>query len=120
MGGENGQNHGHGRIEIPNVKHLRRAAVWHRARSATRSISIQNEMGLRVEPNLDFNKSNGPRFCKKTDGIRVEKTMDVQYIGKSHRHHDGTFLRGLMHIGQTSNPVVELATAAANRTFLVA
>jgi tRNA uridine 5-carboxymethylaminomethyl modification enzyme len=66
------------------------------------------------EPNLDLRQAQCRRLiCKDGVVAGVETTLDVQYLGKTVIVTTGTFLRGLMHIGQNQAQGGRAGEAAA-------
>jgi len=66
------------------------------------------------EPNLDLRQGQASNLVKN-DGkvLGVETTLGVQYLGKTVIIATGTFLRGLMHIGDTQQKGGRSGEAAA-------
>ena len=77
-------------------------AVWApRAQCDKKAYQFRMKWICEAEPNLDVKQAQSSKILHK-DGIAfgVETTLEVQFIAKAIVITTGTFLRGLMHIGQ--------------------
>src|SRR5664279_3420795 len=77
-------------------------AVWApRAQCDKKAYQFRMKWVCEREPNLDMRQAQCTRLLHK-DGLAsgVETNMDVQYHGRTIIVTTGTFLKGLIHIGQ--------------------
>jgi tRNA uridine 5-carboxymethylaminomethyl modification enzyme len=77
-------------------------AVWApRAQCDKKAYQFRMKWVCEREPNLDLKQGQSSKLLHR-DGVvcGVETTLEVQYLGKTVVVTTGTFLKGLMHIGQ--------------------
>ena len=80
-------------------------AVWApRAQCDKKAYQFRMKWICEREPNLDLRQAQCSKLlCKDGQVNGVETTLDVQYHGKTVILTTGTFLNGLMHIGQNQH-----------------
>jgi tRNA uridine 5-carboxymethylaminomethyl modification enzyme len=102
LGGEMGRATDMTGLQFRMLNMKRGPAVWApRAQCDKKAYQFRLKWICEREPNLDVRQGQTSKLLHR-DGeiVGVETTLDVQYQGKSVVVTTGTFLRGLMHIGQ--------------------
>src|SRR5277367_1338872 len=102
LGGEMGKNTDMTGIQFRLLNTKKGPAVWSpRAQCDKKAYQFRLKWICEREPNLDVKQGQTAKILHE-DGIAtgVETTLEVQYLGTAVVVTTGTFLRGLMHIGQ--------------------
>ena len=101
LGGEMGKATDMSGLQFRMLNTKKGPAVWApRAQCDKKLYQSRLKWVCESEPNLDVKQGQSSKILRK-DGIAigVETTLEVQYLGQSIVITTGTFLRGLMHIG---------------------
>ncbi len=90
-------------------------AVWApRAQCDKKAYQFRLKWVCEREPNLDLRQGQTTKLLFEGDRVTgVETTLEVQYLGTTVIVTTGTFLRGLMHIGQNQQSGGRAGEAAA-------
>jgi tRNA uridine 5-carboxymethylaminomethyl modification enzyme len=102
LGGEMGKTTDLTGLQFRMLNTKKGPAVWApRAQCDKKAYQFRLKWVCEREPNLDVKQGQTSRLLQK-DGqvIGVETTLEVQYLATTVVVTTGTFLRGLMHIGQ--------------------
>src|SRR5271154_3854128 len=102
LGGEMGKTTDLTGIQFRMLNKKKGPAVWApRAQCDKKAYQFRLKWICESEPNLDVKQGQTTKILHKDgEAFGVETTMEVQYIGTAVGGTTGTFLRGLMHIGQ--------------------
>ena len=102
LGGEMGKATDMTGLQFRMLNQKKGPAVWApRAQCDKKAYQFRLKWICEREPNLDVRQGQTSKLLHQNGEIRgVETTLDVQYHGKAVIVTTGTFLRGLMHIGQ--------------------
>ena len=102
LGGEMGKATDLTGLQFRMLNTKRGPAVWApRAQCDKKAYQFRLKWVCEREPNLDVKQGQTSRLLFKNDEVYgVETTLEVQYESKTVVVTTGTFLRGLMHIGQ--------------------
>ncbi len=102
MGGEMAKTTDLSGLQFRMLNTKKGPAVWApRAQCDKKAYQFRMKWVCEREPNLDLRQDQALRL-KHKDGriLGVETTLGVRYLGKTVIITTGTFLRGLMHIGE--------------------
>src|SRR6476646_1783484 len=102
LGGEMGKNTDMTGLQFRMLNTKKGPAVWApRAQCDKKAYQFRLKWICEREPNLDLRQGQTARILHKGgEAYGVETSMGVQYLGKTVVVTTGTFLKGLMHIGQ--------------------
>src|ERR1044071_6089423 len=102
MGGEMGKATDMSGLQFRMLNTKKGPAVWApRAQCDKKAYQFRLKWICEREPNLDIKQGQTVRLLHRDgEAFGVETTLEVQYHGKTVIITTGTFLRGLMHIGQ--------------------
>ena len=115
LGGEMGKTTDMSGLQFRMLNTKKGPAVWApRAQCDKKAYQSRLKWVCESEPNLDVKQGQSSKILHK-DGIAigVETTLEVQYLGQSIVITTGTFLRGLMHIGNNQQSGGRAGDAAA-------
>lgn len=115
LGGEMGKATDMTGLQFRMLNTKKGPAVWApRAQCDKKAYQFRLKWVCESEPNLDVKQGQSSKILNK-DGIAygVETTLEVQYLGHSVVITTGTFLRGLMHIGNNQQSGGRAGDAAA-------
>ena len=114
-GRRDGQDHRHDRTAVPDAESQEGSSRLGTSRTVRQeSVPVQDEMGLRTAAEPGSETSQCSRLLHKDGQVYgVETTLDVQYHGKTVIVTTGTFLNGLIHIGQNQQSGGRSGEAAA-------
>ena len=115
MGGEMGKATDMTGLQFRMLNTKRGPSVWApRAQCDKNAYQFRLKWICEREPNLDVKQGQSTRVLHR-DGLAfgVETSMEVQYLGTTIVITTGTFLRGLMHIGQNQQSGGRAGEAAA-------
>jgi tRNA uridine 5-carboxymethylaminomethyl modification enzyme len=115
MGGEMGKATDMTGLQFRMLNTKRGPSVWApRAQCDKKAYQFRLKWICEREPNLDVKQGQSTRVLHH-DGLAfgVETNMEVQYLGTTIVITTGTFLRGLMHIGQNQQSGGRAGEAAA-------
>lgn len=115
MGGEMGKTTDLTGLQFRMLNRKKGPAVWApRAQCDKKAYQFRMKWVCEREPNLDLRQGQTSRLLFE-DGqvLGVETTLEVQYHAKTVVVTTGTFLRGLMHIGQNQQSGGRAGEAAA-------
>ncbi|MGA3181437.1 MAG: tRNA uridine-5-carboxymethylaminomethyl(34) synthesis enzyme MnmG [Verrucomicrobiota bacterium] len=115
MGGEMGKATDMTGLQFRMLNTKRGPSVWApRAQCDKKAYQFRLKWICEREPNLDVKQGQSTRVLHR-DGLAfgVETSMEVQYLGTTIVITTGTFLRGLMHIGQNQQSGGRAGEAAA-------
>src|SRR5512143_664752 len=115
MGGEIGKTTDMTGLQFRMLNTKKGPAVWApRAQCDKKAYQFRMKWICEREPNLDLRQANCHRLLYREGRIcGVETTLDVQFIGQAVVVTTGTFLEGLMHIGQNQQPGGRAGESAA-------
>src|ERR1051326_8548490 len=115
MGGEMGKATDMTGLQFRMLKTKKGAAVWApRAQCDKKAYQFRLKWICEREPNLDLRQGQCVRLLHKHGEVHgVETTLGVQYQGQTVVVTTGTFLKGLMHIGQNQHAGGRAGEAAA-------
>ncbi len=101
LGGEMGKATDMSGLQFRMLNTRRGPAVWApRAQCDKKSYQFRLKWICERQPNLDIKQAQSSKILHKNNrAYGVETTLDVRYYGKTVIVTTGTFLRGLMHIG---------------------
>src|ERR1700756_1603496 len=102
LGGEMGRATDMTGLEFRMLNMKKGPAVWApRAQCDKKAYQFRLKRVCEREPNLDLRQGQTSRLLHKGGEIHgIETTLDVQYLAETVVITTGTFLQGLMHIGQ--------------------
>jgi tRNA uridine 5-carboxymethylaminomethyl modification enzyme len=102
LGGEMGKATDMTGLQFRMLNTKKGPAVWApRAQCDKKAYQFRLKWICEREPNLDVKQGQTSKLlCKNGQVTGVETTLEVQYLGTTVVVTTGTFLRGLMHIGQ--------------------
>jgi tRNA uridine 5-carboxymethylaminomethyl modification enzyme len=115
LGGEMGKATDMTGLQFRMLNTKKGPAVWApRAQCDKKAYQFRMKWVCESEPNLDFKQGQSAKILHK-DGVAlgVETTLEVQYLGTCIVITTGTFLRGLMHIGNNQQTGGRAGDAAA-------
>ncbi|MEW6302247.1 MAG: tRNA uridine-5-carboxymethylaminomethyl(34) synthesis enzyme MnmG [Verrucomicrobiota bacterium] len=115
LGGEMGKCTDMTGLQFRMLNTKKGPSVWApRAQCDKKAYQFRMKWICERQPNLDVRQGQGNRLLHQ-DGVvmGVETTLGVQYHGKTVVLTTGTFLRGLMHIGQAQQSGGRAGEAAA-------
>ena len=115
LGGEMGKTTDLCGIQFRMLNRKKGPAVWApRAQCDKKAYQFRMKWICEKEPNLDLVQAQCAKLLHK-DGIvqGVETTLEVQYTGQTVIVTTGTFLKGLIHIGQNQQSGGRIGEAAA-------
>src|ERR1051326_8964144 len=102
LGGEMGKNTDLTGLQFRMLNTKKGPAVWApRAQCDKKAYQFRLKWVCERQPNLDLRQGQTAKLL--SDGgevVGVETTLEVQYLARTVVVTTGTFLRGLMHIGQ--------------------
>jgi tRNA uridine 5-carboxymethylaminomethyl modification enzyme len=103
LGGEMGKATDMTGLQFRMLNTKRGPAVWApRAQCDKKAYQFRLKWICEREPNLDVKQGQTSKLLHKDGQVfGVETTLEVQYLGTTVVVTTGTFLRGLMHIGQS-------------------
>ena len=115
LGGEMGKATDMAGIQFRMLNTKRGPSVWApRAQCDKKHYQFRLKWICESEPNLDVKQGQTSKILHKDGAVfGVETTLDVQYLSKTVVITTGTFLRGLMHIGQNQQSGGRAGDAAA-------
>ena len=115
LGGEMGKCTDMTGLQFRMLNTKKGPSVWApRAQCDKKAYQFRMKWVCERQPNLDIQQGQAARFVHKDREIcGVETTLGVRYLGKTVVVTTGTFLRGLMHIGQTQQAGGRSGEAAA-------
>src|SRR5215471_10520086 len=115
LGGEMGKATDMTGLQFRMLNTKKGPAVWApRAQCDKKAYQFRLKWICEREPNLDLRQGQTSRLLHKDGEVfGVETTMEVQYHGKAVVITTGTFLKGLMHIGQNQQPGGRAGESAA-------
>ena len=101
LGGEMGKATDMSGLQFRMLNTKKGPAVWApRAQCDKKLYQSRLKWVCESQPNLDVKQGQSSKIlCKDGIATGVETTLEVQYLGQSIVITTGTFLRGLMHIG---------------------
>jgi len=106
MGGEMAKTTDLSGLQFRMLNTKKGPAVWApRAQCDKKAYQFRMKWVCEREPNLDLRQDQALKLIHK-DGrvLGVETALGVRYLGKTVIITTGTFLRGLMHIGENQQP----------------
>ena len=115
MGGEMGRVTDLAGLQFRMLNTKKGPAVWApRAQCDKKAYQFLLKWICERQPNLDLRQAQCTRLLHKAQEVfGVETTLEVQYLGKTVVVTTGTFLKGLMHIGQNQQSGGRSGEAAA-------
>ena len=115
LGGEMGKCTDMTGLQFRMLNTKKGPSVWApRAQCDKKAYQFRMKWVCERQPNLDIQQGQAAKFIHKDREIcGVETTLGVQYRGKTVVVTTGTFLRGLMHIGQAQQAGGRSGEAAA-------
>src|SRR5207253_1810927 len=115
LGGEMGKAADMTGLQFRMLNTRKGPSVWApRAQCDKKAYQFRMKWVCEREPNLDLKQAQAISLLHKDGCIcGVETTLDVQYLGATVVITTGTFLRGLMHIGQNQQSGGRAGDAAA-------
>ena len=115
LGGEMGKATDMTGIQFRMLNTKRGPSVWApRAQCDKKHYQFRLKWICESEPNLDVKQGQTSKILHKDGAVfGVETTLEVQYLSKAVVITTGTFLRGLMHIGQNQQSGGRSGDAAA-------
>ena len=115
LGGEMGKATDMSGLQFRMLNTKKGPAVWApRAQCDKKAYQFRLKWVCEREPNLDLRQAQCSRILHRGGLVYgVETTLDVQYHGKTVVVTTGTFLKGLMHIGQNQQSGGRAGEAAA-------
>lgn len=115
LGGEMGRNTDMTGLQFRMLNTKKGPAVWApRAQCDKKAYQFRLKWVCEQQPNLDLRQGQCSRLLHE-DGhvVGIETTLQVQYYGQAVVVTTGTFLKGLMHIGQNQQTGGRAGEAAA-------
>ena len=102
LGGEMGKTTDMTGLQFRMLNHKKGPAVWApRAQCDKKAYQFRMKWLCERQPNLDLRQAQCSKLLYKDAQVYgVQTTLDVHYIGKTVIVTTGTFLNGLIHIGQ--------------------
>jgi tRNA uridine 5-carboxymethylaminomethyl modification enzyme len=102
LGGEMGKTTDMTGLQFRMLNHKKGPAVWApRAQCDKKAYQFRMKWLCERQPNLDLRQAQCSKLLYKDAQVcGVQTTLDVHYIGKTVIVTTGTFLNGLIHIGQ--------------------
>src|SRR3989454_8403921 len=115
LGGEMGKATDMTGLQFRMLNTKKGPAVWApRAQCDKKAYQFRMKWVCEREPNLDLRQGQTSRLLHRDGEVYgVETTLEVQYHGKTVVVTTGTFLKGLMHIGQNQQSGGRAGEAAA-------
>src|SRR5215813_658925 len=115
LGGEMGKATDMSGLQFRMLNTKKGPAVWApRAQCDKKAYQFRLKWVCEREPNLDLRQGQTQRLLHKGGQVYgVETTLGVQYLGTTVVVTTGTFLKGLMHIGQNQQAGGRAGEAAA-------
>ena len=115
LGGEMGKVTDMTGLQFRMLNTKKGPAVWApRAQCDKKAYQFRLKWVCEREPNLDLRQAQCSKLLHRGGSVYgVETTLDVQYHGKTVVVTTGTFLKGLMHIGQNQQSGGRSGEAAA-------
>jgi tRNA uridine 5-carboxymethylaminomethyl modification enzyme len=115
LGGEMGRNTDMTGLQFRMLNTKKGPSVWApRAQCDKKAYQFRLKWVCERQPNLDIKQGQAGRLLHEDGQVTgVETTLGVQYFGKTVIVTTGTFLRGLMHIGQSKQAGGRSGEAAA-------
>jgi tRNA uridine 5-carboxymethylaminomethyl modification enzyme len=115
LGGEMGKTTDMTGLQFRMLNHKKGPAVWApRAQCDKKAYQFRMKWLCERQPNLDLRQAQCSNLLHKDGQVYgVQTTLEVQYIGKTVIVTTGTFLKGLIHIGQNQQPGGRAGEAAA-------
>ncbi len=115
LGGEMGKATDMTGLQFRMLNQKKGPAVWApRAQCDKKAYQFRLKWICEREPNLDVKQGQSSKLLVKDGQVTgVETTLEVQYLGATVIVTTGTFLRGLMHIGQNQQSGGRAGEAAA-------
>lgn len=106
LGGEMGKATDMCGLQFRMLNTKKGPAVWApRAQCDKKAYQFRMKWVCEKQPGLDVKQAQISRLLLKDGCVHgVETTLDVQYFGKTVIITTGTFLRGLMHVGENQQP----------------
>ena len=102
LGGEMGKTTDMTGLQFRMLNRKKGPAVWApRAQCDKKAYQFRMKWVCERQPNLDLRQAQCAKLLHKDGQVYgVQTTLDVQYLGKTVVVTTGTFLKGLIHIGQ--------------------
>ena len=115
LGGEMGKATDMTGLQFRMLNRKKGPAVWApRAQCDKKAYQFRMKWVCERQPNLDFRQAQCSKLLHKDGQVYgVQTTLDVQYLGKTAIVTTGTFLQGLIHIGQNQQSGGRAGEAAA-------
>ena len=115
MGGEMGKATDMSGLQFRMLNTKKGPAVWApRAQCDKKAYQFRLKWVCEREPNLDLRQAQCSKLLHKDGAVcGVETTLEVQYLAQTVVVTTGTFLKGLMHIGQNQQSGGRAGEAAA-------
>src|SRR5215831_2625999 len=115
LGGEMGKATDLTGLQFRMLNTKKGPAVWApRAQCDKKAYQFRLKWICEREPNLDFRQGQCTRLLHGDGQVNgVETTLGVQYLGRTVVVTTGTFLKGLMHVGQSQQAGGRAGEAAA-------
>jgi len=115
LGGEMGKATDMAGLQFRMLNTKKGPAVWApRAQCDKKGYQFRLKWICERQPNLDLRQGQSRKLLHRDGEVfGVETTLDVQYLGKTVVVTTGTFLQGLMHIGQNQQSGGRAGEAAA-------
>src|SRR6266851_5776720 len=115
LGGEMGKATDMTGLQFRMLNTKKGPAVWApRAQCDKKAYQFRLKWICERQPNLDLRQGQSRKLLHRDGEVfGVETTLDVQYLGKTVVVTTGTFLQGLMHIGQNQQSGGRAGEAAA-------
>lgn len=106
LGGEMAKSTDMTGLQFRMLNRKKGPAVWApRAQCDKKAYQFRMKWTCERQPNLDLRQAQCLRLLHKGAQVYgVETTLEVQYLGKTVIVTTGTFLKGLIHIGQNQQP----------------
>jgi tRNA uridine 5-carboxymethylaminomethyl modification enzyme len=116
LGGEMGKTTDMTGLQFRMLNRKKGPAVWApRAQCDKKAYQFRMKWVCEIQPNLDLRQAQCSNLLHRDGQVYgVQTTLDVQYIGKTVIVTTGTFLKGLIHIGQNQQPGGRAGESAAN------
>ena len=115
LGGEMGKTTDMTGLQFRMLNRKKGPAVWApRAQCDKKAYQFRMKWVCEMQPNLDLRQAQCSNLLHKDGQVYgVQTTLEVQYIGKTLIVTTGTFLKGLIHIGQNQQPGGRAGEASA-------
>jgi tRNA uridine 5-carboxymethylaminomethyl modification enzyme len=116
LGGEMGKTTDMTGLQFRMLNRKKGPAVWApRAQCDKKAYQFRMKWVCEIQPNLDLRQAQCSNLLHRDGQVYgVQTTLDVQYIGKTVIVTTGTFLKGLIHIGQNQQPGGRAGESAAH------